>query len=67
VQDFLAASRVVKAFNHMGYYDREDGARPDGAPGRKAIANAGNADADVATAAVVEAARVQEPAFARTS
>ena len=37
VQNHLSASRVVKAFNHMGYTDLEEEARPPGQAGRKAI------------------------------
>ncbi|KAB1644932.1 NADPH-dependent F420 reductase [Gulosibacter chungangensis] len=51
VRDFLPASRVVKAFNHMGYEELEEQALPAGAPDRKAIGVAGDDSADVARVA----------------
>ena len=42
VQAFLPESRVVKAFNHMGYHDLDSQARPAGQIGRKGIAIAGD-------------------------
>ncbi len=53
VQEFLADSRVVKAFNHMGYHDLFDEHKPSGADGRKAIAIAGNDVSDVQTVAAL--------------
>lgn len=53
IQTFLSESRVVKAFNHMGYLELEDEARPQNTPGRKALAIAGDDPADVETVATL--------------
>jgi predicted dinucleotide-binding enzyme len=55
VQAYLPESRVVKGFNHMGYHDLEAGARPPGAPDRKAIALAGDPASVASVAAFVDA------------
>ncbi|MEY9933091.1 putative dinucleotide-binding enzyme [Catenulispora sp. GP43] len=47
VQAYFGQARVVKAFNHMGYHDLDEGARPAGAPGRRAIAIAGDDQQDL--------------------
>lgn len=51
VQRFLGSARVVKAFNHMSARDLEEESRTPGAPGRKAIAIAGDDPADIETVA----------------
>jgi predicted dinucleotide-binding enzyme len=53
VQAFLHGSRVVKAFNHVGYHDIEDKARPAGQPGRTAVAIAGDSATDLDTVATL--------------
>lgn len=51
IQNFLPTARVIKAFNHMGYHHLHDEAKVAGAPGRKAIAIAGDDTDSVATVA----------------
>jgi predicted dinucleotide-binding enzyme len=52
VQQQFSSSKVVKSLNHLGYFKFEQGRRPRGAPGRLAMAAAG--DDPVAVAAVIE-------------
>ncbi|MFD7159335.1 NADPH-dependent F420 reductase [Kribbella sp. NPDC059898] len=55
VQEFLPDSRVVKAFNHMGYHDLDEGPRPTGSPDRRAIAVAGTSEDAAEVADLVDA------------
>jgi len=66
VQEFLGASRVVKAYNHMGYHDLDEGPQPTGTPGRKAIGIAGDDAADLATAAAIVDATGFDPVVVGT-
>ncbi|WP_084038035.1 NADPH-dependent F420 reductase [Demequina sp. NBRC 110053] len=49
----LAGARVVKALNHMGYHDLDEGGRPFGHVDRRAIAIASDDDNAAATVARV--------------
>lgn len=51
VRDYLAGARVIKALSHMGYHHLLDESKPAGAPGRKAIAIAGDDQSDNQTVA----------------
>lgn len=56
VQRFLVDSRVVKAFNHMGYHDLDEGPSAAGSADRKAIGIAGDDASDLsAVGAIVDA------------
>ena len=66
VQEFLPTSRVIKAFNHVGYHELDEGWRPSGAPDRKAIAIAGDNPADLDTVAKIVDAFGFDPALAGT-
>jgi predicted dinucleotide-binding enzyme len=48
VQEWFSSARVVKSLNHLGYFKFEKSRRPHGAPGRIAMAAAGNDRAAVA-------------------
>jgi predicted dinucleotide-binding enzyme len=48
VQGWFSSARVVKSLNHLGYFKFEKSRRPRGAPGRTAIAAAGDDRAAVA-------------------
>ncbi|MCL3862289.1 NADPH-dependent F420 reductase [Actinotalea sp. K2] len=53
VAQALPRATVVKAFNHMGYHDLDEGPRPPGASDRRAIAVAGDDAAAVRLASMI--------------
>jgi predicted dinucleotide-binding enzyme len=56
VQAFLPDSRVIKAFNHVGYHELDERSKPPGSPDRTAIAIAGDNPDDLrAVAEIVDA------------
>jgi predicted dinucleotide-binding enzyme len=66
VQAFLPNSRVIKAFNHVGYHELDEGARPAGTADRKAIAIAGDNPADLESVAEIVDAFGFDPVVAGT-
>ncbi|WP_210190035.1 NADPH-dependent F420 reductase [Ensifer adhaerens] len=55
VQRFLKGTRLVRSFNHMGYHEIEDAARPQGHAERRAMAVAGDdPEANLVVAAFVD-------------
>ncbi|WP_068477814.1 NADPH-dependent F420 reductase [Pseudoclavibacter helvolus] len=66
VQEALAESRVVKAFNHMGYHDLDEGPVPAGTAGRRGIGITGDDEAALAGAAKLVDAAGFDPVFVGT-